>query len=119
MITYKSKDFKKHTDSGSSLDKAKLIESTGTVKKKEKNANQIVGKFTGFGIGALEDIEEEDEDIYLSGGGILVEPEEEDEKPSHRLERRKERIIQSHDGVLPGFNLASVSTCHMECPSSV
>ena len=46
MITYKSKDFKKHTDSGSSLDKAKLIESTGTVKKKEKNANQIVGKFT-------------------------------------------------------------------------
>jgi len=43
---YKSKDFKKHTDSGSSLDEAKLIESTGTVKKKEKNANQIVGKFT-------------------------------------------------------------------------
>ena len=43
---YKSKDFKKHTDSGSSLDEAKLIESTGTMKKKEKNANQIVGKFT-------------------------------------------------------------------------
>lgn len=76
---------------------------------------------TGFGIGALEDIEEEDEDIYSSGGGILVEPEEEDEKPSHRLERRKERTIQSHDGVLPGFNLASVSTCRMEwfIPSTV
>lgn len=78
---------------------------------------------TGFGIGALEDIEEEDEDIYSSGGGILVAPEEEVEEPSHRLERRKERTVKtkSHDGVLPGFKLASVSTCRKEwfIPSTI
>lgn len=76
---------------------------------------------TGFGIGALEDIEEEDEDIYSSGGGMLVAPEEEVEKPSHRLERRKERTVKSHDGVLPGFKLASVSTCRKEwfIPSTI
>ena len=75
---------------------------------------------TGFGIGALEDIEEEDEGIYSSGGGILFTPEEEYEKPSHRLEPRK-KTIQSHDGVLPGFKLASVPTCHVEwlIPSTI
>ena len=65
------------------------------MKKKEKNANQIIGKITGFGVGALEDIKEEDEDIYSSGGGILVEPEEEDEKSSHRLELRKDFLSSS------------------------
>lgn len=69
---------------------------------------------TGFGIGALEDIEEEDEDIYSSGRSFFVEAEEGDEKPSDRLDPRKERTVQSHDGGLTAFKLASVSTCRKE-----
>lgn len=41
---YKSKYFKKQIDGGSSHDEVKLIESTGTVKIKENNANQTIDK---------------------------------------------------------------------------
>lgn len=91
---------------------------TGLKKTGQLHANLFrpnAGKTaTGFGIGALEDIEEEDEDIYSSGRSFFVEPEEGDEKPSDRPEPRKERTVQSHDGGLTGFKLASVSTCRKE-----
>ncbi|XP_058087067.1 G patch domain-containing protein TGH isoform X2 [Magnolia sinica] len=78
------------------------------------------GKFApGFGIGALEELDVEDEDIYASGFEFEETYVEEDEEPS-RLNRdktnrdKKKQLGKKEAGVLSGFKVASNSEYQLE-----
>ncbi|KAI6675570.1 hypothetical protein NL676_003476 [Syzygium grande] len=64
----------------------------------------------GFGIGALEELDAEDEDVYASGYdfGSFVEEVEEPSRPSLDFQDRP-RLTGNKNGILPGFRLASNS----------
>ncbi|XP_039054391.1 G patch domain-containing protein TGH isoform X2 [Hibiscus syriacus] len=78
----------------------------------------------GFGIGALEEYDAEDEDIYAAGYDFQETCMEEDEEPSSlsieskqpsRLSiESKQKVVARDEGVLPGFKIASVSVCQLE-----
>lgn len=64
----------------------------------------------GFGIGALEELDAEDEDVYASGYdfGSFVEEVEEPSRPSLDFQDRP-RLTGKENGILRGFRLASNS----------
>ncbi|KAG4207570.1 hypothetical protein ERO13_A03G074400v2 [Gossypium hirsutum] len=78
----------------------------------------------GFGIGALEEYDAEDEDIYGAGYDFEETCVEEDEEPSKlsieskqpsRLSiESKQKVVAKDEGVLPGFKVASVSDYQLE-----
>ncbi|PPD97767.1 hypothetical protein GOBAR_DD05228 [Gossypium barbadense] len=78
----------------------------------------------GFGIGALEEYDAEDEDIYGAGYDFEETCVEEDEEPSRlsieskqpsRLSiESKQKVVAKDQGVLPGFKVASVSDYQLE-----
>ncbi|KAJ7956557.1 G patch domain-containing protein TGH [Quillaja saponaria] len=68
----------------------------------------------GFGIGALEELDAEDEDVYGSGYEFEETYVEEVEEPSRlSLENKKEPVAKER-GSLPGFRVASNSDYQME-----
>ncbi|XP_075107730.1 G patch domain-containing protein TGH isoform X1 [Nicotiana tabacum] len=68
----------------------------------------------GFGIGALEDLDVEDEDVYASGYDFEETYVEEVEEPSRpKVENLKLLDRKAHD-VLPGFSAASKSDYQLE-----
>ncbi|GLJ22134.1 hypothetical protein SUGI_0415440 [Cryptomeria japonica] len=73
------------------------------------NAGKIA---MGFGIGALEDVDEEDEDIYAND--IFIAPQDDDEQPSCSLEAKKGKTFKTRDDMLPGFEVSSISSCRTE-----
>lgn len=65
------------------------------------------GKYApGFGIGALEDLDIEDEDIYATGFEF-VESEVEEDEPSRTVGDNKRKVEPSKRGALTGFKIAS------------
>ncbi|KAK8686275.1 hypothetical protein V6N13_125302 [Hibiscus sabdariffa] len=78
----------------------------------------------GFGIGALEEYDAEDEDIYAAGYDFEETCIEDDEEPSRlgieskqpsRLSiESKQKVVARDQGVLPGFKVASVSDYQLE-----
>ncbi|KAL3343038.1 hypothetical protein AABB24_026872 [Solanum stoloniferum] len=68
----------------------------------------------GFGVGALEDLDVEDEDVYASGYDFEETYVEEVEEPSRpKAENLKMLDRKTHD-VLPGFSAASKSDYQLE-----
>ncbi|XWS51297.1 hypothetical protein CRYUN_Cryun12cG0164800 [Craigia yunnanensis] len=68
----------------------------------------------GFGIGALEEFDAEDEDIYAAGYDFEETYIEEDEEPSRLSIESKQKVVAKDQGVLPGFKVASVSDYQLE-----
>ncbi|MBA0609101.1 hypothetical protein Godav_021221 [Gossypium davidsonii] len=78
----------------------------------------------GFGIGALEEYDAEDEDIYGAGYDFEETCIEEDEElsrlsieskqPSRLSIESKQKVAAKDQGVLPGFKVASVSDYQLE-----
>ncbi|XVF11680.1 hypothetical protein REPUB_Repub08aG0048200 [Reevesia pubescens] len=68
----------------------------------------------GFGIGALEEFDAEDEDIYTAGYDFEETYIEEHEEPSRLSIERKQKVVAKDQGVLPGFKVASVSDYRLE-----
>ncbi|XP_008782424.2 G patch domain-containing protein TGH homolog [Phoenix dactylifera] len=67
------------------------------------------GKYApGFGIGALEELDIEDEDIYASGFDF-EQTEVEEVEPSRIIRHNKYKLEDKKQGVLPGFKVASIS----------
>ncbi|KAL0456513.1 UNVERIFIED_CONTAM: G patch domain-containing protein TGH [Sesamum latifolium] len=75
----------------------------------------ILGKIgPGFGIGALEDLDAEDEDVYASGYDFQDTYVQEIEEPS-RVNVDTLRILdKKKDGVLPGFKVATNCESQLE-----
>ncbi|KAL8244195.1 hypothetical protein R6Q59_010453 [Mikania micrantha] len=69
----------------------------------------------GFGIGALEELDAEDEDVYASGYDFeaFVEEEESEEPTRLTIEDKKKSSSKEH-GILPGFKAASNSDYQSE-----
>lgn len=67
----------------------------------------------GFGIGALEDLDIEDEDIYASGFDY-EQTEVEEVEPSRIIRHNEHKLKDKKQGVLPGFKVASVSDYKVE-----
>ncbi|KAK4350407.1 hypothetical protein RND71_029720 [Anisodus tanguticus] len=68
----------------------------------------------GFGVGALEDLDVEDEDVYASGYDFEETYVEEVEEPSRpKVENLKMLDRKAHD-VLPGFSAATKSDYQLE-----
>lgn len=68
----------------------------------------------GFGVGALEDLDVEDEDVYASGYDFEETYVEEVEEPSiPKVENLKMLDMKAHD-ILPGFSAASKSDYQLE-----
>ncbi|KAF3650585.1 G patch domain-containing protein TGH [Capsicum annuum] len=68
----------------------------------------------GFGVGALEDLDVEDEDVYASGYDFEETYVEEVEEPSRpKVENLKMLDRKAHD-ILPGFSAASKSDYQLE-----
>ncbi|KAF5730239.1 putative RNA binding protein [Tripterygium wilfordii] len=68
---------------------------------------------SGFGIGALEEYDAEDEDIYAAedlSDAYVQEPEE----PSRSSTDDKQKLVWKEPGVLPGFRVASNSDYQQE-----
>ncbi|XVF49810.1 hypothetical protein PTKIN_Ptkin04bG0045700 [Pterospermum kingtungense] len=68
----------------------------------------------GFGIGALEEFDAEDEDIYSTGYNFEETYIEEDKEPSRLSIESKQKVVAKDQGVLPGFKVASVSDYQLE-----
>ncbi|KAK4801265.1 hypothetical protein SAY86_021752 [Trapa natans] len=71
----------------------------------------------GFGIGALEELDVEDEDVYGSGYDFeetLIEEAEEPAKLSIELHNNRPRLTDKEHGILAGFQLASNSDYQLE-----
>ncbi|OVA05063.1 SWAP/Surp [Macleaya cordata] len=68
----------------------------------------------GFGIGALEELDTEDEDIYASGFDFEETHVQEIEEPSRMLLEDKKKLGKTEQGVLPGFKVASTSDYQLE-----
>ncbi|KAG0560153.1 hypothetical protein KC19_10G157600 [Ceratodon purpureus] len=67
------------------------------------NAGKIGG---GFGIGALEDLGDEDEDVYDQGMEFEVQELEEDEKPVEKLQKRLLEDPLHKGSTLTGFHIS-------------
>ncbi|GLT76532.1 hypothetical protein SLA2020_481850 [Shorea laevis] len=64
----------------------------------------------GFGIGALEEFDAEDEDIYASGYNFEeTYVQEDEEQPSSLRTDDKKKLVWKEQGVLPGFKVATNS----------
>ncbi|KAM1186657.1 hypothetical protein ACFX1Q_016562 [Malus domestica] len=64
----------------------------------------------GFGIGALEELDAEDEDVYNSGYGFEeTYVEDIDDEPSRSIMDSKQKSVRKEPGGLSGFRLASNS----------
>ncbi|XP_042501445.1 G patch domain-containing protein TGH isoform X2 [Macadamia integrifolia] len=68
----------------------------------------------GFGIGALEEPDVEDEDIYGSGFDFQETYVQEVEEPARMIPDNKKKLGKNEQGVLPGFKVASNSDYKME-----
>ncbi|XP_027126391.2 G patch domain-containing protein TGH [Coffea arabica] len=68
----------------------------------------------GFGIGALEDYDAEDEDVYASGYDFEESYVEETEEPSKPMNENIKLLRNKEDGLLPGFKAASNSDYQLE-----
>ncbi|GAV83575.1 Surp domain-containing protein/DUF1604 domain-containing protein [Cephalotus follicularis] len=68
----------------------------------------------GFGIGALEEYDAEDEDVYASVYDFEETDVQEDEEPLRLGKDSKQKLIGKEQGVLPGFRVASNSDNHLE-----
>lgn len=62
----------------------------------------------GFGIGALEELDAEDEDVYASGYDFEAFVEEIEEPSRLTIEDKKKSSVKQ-DGILPGFKVATNS----------
>ncbi|XP_022735993.1 G patch domain-containing protein TGH isoform X2 [Durio zibethinus] len=69
---------------------------------------------SGFGIGALEEFDAEDEDIYAAGYDFEETVIEEDEEPSRLSVESKKKAVRKDQGVLRGFKVATVSDYQLE-----
>ncbi|PQM37575.1 G patch domain-containing protein TGH [Prunus yedoensis var. nudiflora] len=63
----------------------------------------------GFGIGALEELDAEDEDVYASGYDFEETYVEDIDEPSRSIMEGKQKSVRKEPGVLSGFRLASNS----------
>ncbi|KAI4335834.1 hypothetical protein L6164_014441 [Bauhinia variegata] len=68
----------------------------------------------GFGIGALEELDAEDEDVYATGYEFEETYLEEDEESSNLSLENKKKLDKKHEGALPGFRVASNSDYRMD-----
>ncbi|KAH8491788.1 hypothetical protein H0E87_021404 [Populus deltoides] len=68
----------------------------------------------GFGIGALEDYDAEDEDVYATAYDIEDTYIQEDEEPLRSNTENKPKLVWKEQGVLPGFKVASNSDYQLE-----
>lgn len=69
---------------------------------------------SGFGIGALEELDAEDEDVYASGYDFEETYVQEIEEPSKHSLDNKKKLTEKEQGVLPGFKVASNSDYQLE-----
>lgn len=67
----------------------------------------------GFGIGALEELDAEDEDVYASGYDFEAFVEEIEEPTKLAIEDKKKTTVKQH-GILPGFKSATNSDYQLE-----
>ncbi|XP_061365176.1 G patch domain-containing protein TGH isoform X2 [Gastrolobium bilobum] len=80
-----------------------------------KHAPEFRGKATpGFGIGALEELDTEDEDVYATGYEFEDAYVQEVEEPSTLSLEYPKKKDQKDQGNLPGFRVASNSDYKME-----
>ncbi|XP_077244043.1 SWAP (Suppressor-of-White-APricot)/surp domain-containing protein [Tasmannia lanceolata] len=85
------------------------------VRGKENLFTSNSGKVApGFGIGALEELDVEDEDIYAAGFDSVETYVEEDEEPSTMSKENKQLPGKKEHGVLSGFKVASSSEYQLE-----
>lgn len=68
----------------------------------------------GFGIGALEELDDEDEDVYASGLDFVDTYVQEVEEPSRLMTDSKQKLVAKEQGVLPGFRVASSSDYQLQ-----
>lgn len=68
----------------------------------------------GFGIGALEELDAEDEDVYASGYDFEAFVEEIEEPTKLTIEDSKKTTVKKQHGILPGFKPASNSDYQLE-----
>ncbi|KAI3918860.1 hypothetical protein MKW98_017308 [Papaver atlanticum] len=68
----------------------------------------------GFGIGALEELDDEDEDVYGSGYNFQATHVQEIEEPSVLMLEDKKKPGKTEQGVLAGFKSASTSDYQSE-----
>lgn len=68
----------------------------------------------GFGIGALEEFDAEDEDVYASGYDFEETYVEDIDEPTRSIMDSKQKSIQKEPGALSGFKLASNSDYQLE-----
>ncbi|KAK3040886.1 hypothetical protein RJ639_027881 [Escallonia herrerae] len=79
------------------------------------NSNTSAGRTApGFGIGALEELDAEDEDVYASGYAFEENYVQEIEEPSRLAIEHKKKSGEKGDGALPGFKVASNSDYQLE-----
>lgn len=69
---------------------------------------------SGFGIGALEELDEEDEDVYTSGFEVEIVASDEEACPSSTKGHQKPVIAETKQGALPGFKPALISGFKVE-----
>ncbi|KAI3673292.1 hypothetical protein L6452_39409 [Arctium lappa] len=67
----------------------------------------------GFGIGALEELDAEDEDVYASGYDFEAFVEEVEEPSRLTIEDKKKSSVKQ-DGILPGFKVATNSDYQLQ-----
>ncbi|KAL2230345.1 G patch domain-containing protein TGH [Sesamum indicum] len=93
----------------------KRLRMSGDKEMKPYRSLSIKGKIgPGFGIGALEDLDAEDEDVYASGYDFQDTYVQEIEEPS-RVNVDTLRILdKKKDGVLSGFKVATNSESQLE-----
>ncbi|RXH96500.1 hypothetical protein DVH24_009004 [Malus domestica] len=79
--------------------------------KKRSRPSENRGKVApGFGIGALEELDAEDEDVYNSGYDFEeIYVEDIDDEPSRSIMDSKQKLVRKEPGGLAGFRLASNS----------
>ncbi|KAH7852238.1 hypothetical protein Vadar_022361 [Vaccinium darrowii] len=68
----------------------------------------------GFGIGALEELDAEDEDVYASGYDFEETYVQEIEEPTKQVVDKVKKRSGKEQGVLPGFKVASNSDYQLE-----
>ncbi|KAL5748960.1 hypothetical protein ACOSQ2_026257 [Xanthoceras sorbifolium] len=68
----------------------------------------------GFGIGALEEYDAEDEDVYVTAYDFEDTYVQEVEEPSRVTKDRRPKLLGKEQGILPGFVVASKSDYQLE-----
>ncbi|CAK7323153.1 unnamed protein product [Dovyalis caffra] len=80
-----------------------------------KHAPEFRGRAApGFGIGALEEYDAEDEDVYASAYDFEDTHVQEDEEPLKSNTENRPKLLWKEKGVLPGFKAASDSDYQLE-----